>query len=45
MLLMRQKLVTEGKPGVWLSTKEMIDTMAWEDIVKQQEKTAKLAIR
>ena len=34
MLLMRQKLASEGKPGVWLSTKEMLDTVSWDELVR-----------
>lgn len=37
MLLMRQKLATEGHFGINLEDKEMIDNLSWDEILKNNK--------
>lgn len=35
LLLMRQKLAMQGKPGISLQDKEMIDNVSWDELLKR----------
>jgi hypothetical protein len=37
-LLLRQKLASEGKIGIFLSDKEMLDNNSWEDLLAENKK-------
>ena len=35
MLLMRQKLTSEGRCGISLEDKEMLDNVSWDELLKR----------
>lgn len=41
MLLMRQKLASEGKTGIFLSDKEMLDNKSWDELLAENRKNRK----
>jgi hypothetical protein len=40
-LLLRQKLAGEGKTGIFLSDKEMLDNKSWEELLAENRKNRK----
>lgn len=38
MLLMRQKLATEGHHGIFLEDKEMLDNNDWEKLLEENKR-------
>lgn len=41
MLLMRQKLASEGHCGIFLEDKEMLDNKSWEELLAENRKNRK----
>lgn len=41
MLLMRQKLASEGHCGIFLEDKEMMDNTSWEELLAENKKNRK----
>lgn len=39
MLLMRQKLAQEGKAGISLQDKEILDNMSWDELLRRNRES------